>query len=495
MRVAFVRVHDLELAALARVEPTLLQQPVAVLDVADVRSVSVSGAARVLCCSAPARALGVAAGQTGHQARAVAPEVLLRANSPDALRSARSALADAVSTVGARVEQGREGLWVEVGDLRRLHASEGGVAAALTQCARRVGLAVSVGVASSKGVAALAARRSAAKVVPEGGEAAFLAPMPVTALPMSDALRGDLVRFGVTRLGELAKLPLDGAGFRLGEEAARAVRLARGLDDSPLVPEPLPARYEESADFDWEVGTVEPLLFALRRLVEALGQRLALRSLGVSSMVLGCRLVTGVIDERSVGVGTPTRDVSALVKIARASLEAHPPIDAVVGLRVVALPRGLRPVQLGLFDPPTPAPARLALTLTRLVALVGEGRVGAPEVPDTHRPHAVAVVRFEGFRPEPAAHVTAPDAPMALHVYRPPREAEVRLDEGRITRLSAGEVVGRVVASGGPWKVRGEWWGDPFDHEGYDLELEDGGLYLVAYDRVKQRWQLDGVYE
>lgn len=76
-----------------------------------------------------------------------------------------------------------------------------------------------------------------------------------------------------------------------------------------------------------------------------------------------------------------------------------------------------------------------------------------------------------------------------------PREAEVIIEDGRITRIRAGEVSGRVRASGGPWRVDGQWWGEPFDHEGWDLELDDGGLYLVAFDRVKGTWLLDGVYE
>ena len=69
------------------------------------------------------------------------------------------------------------------------------------------------------------------------------------------------------------------------------------------------------------------------------------------------------------------------------------------------------------------------------------------------------------------------------------------IEDGRITRIRAGEVSGRVRASGGPWRVDGQWWGEPFDHEGWDIELDDGGLYLVAFDRVKGTWLLDGVYE
>lgn len=84
---------------------------------------------------------------------------------------------------------------------------------------------------------------------------------------------------------------------------------------------------------------------------------------------------------------------------------------------------------------------------------------------------------------------------MALHVYRPPRQAEVALGDGGLLEVRAGGVRGRVVACSGPWRVAGEWWAEPYAHDGYDVELEDGGLYLVAYDPRAGRWRLDGAYE
>jgi protein ImuB len=256
----------------------------------------------------------------------------------------------------------------------------------------------------------------------------------------------------------------------------------------------LKGRFEESYDFEWEVLQVEPLLFALKALSAALVGRLECRALAVGGLVLGLRLAEGVTDERVLELRAPTRDVPSLVKFLRASLDAAPPLGAVVGLRLGALPGVLRPAQLGLFDPPGPAPDKLALTLTRLVALVGDDRVGTAVAPDSHRPHAVAVAAFDPPRGAPQEDPSAPPT-LALHVFRPPRAARVTLSDGRLTRIDAGSIAGRVLACGGPWRASGAWWGDPFDHEGYDVELEDGGLFLVAYDAVKAQWQLDGVYE
>ncbi|MDB4927596.1 MAG: polymerase IV-like protein ImuB, partial [Myxococcaceae bacterium] len=91
--------------------------------------------------------------------------------------------------------------------------------------------------------------------------------------------------------------------------------------------------------------------------------------------------------------------------------------------------------------------------------------------------------------------VAAGGRAMALHVYRPPREVAVVTGEAGLVSVRAGEVRGRVVTSSGPWRVEGGWWDEPYAHEGYDVELDDGGLYLIAYDPVAARWRLDGVYE
>lgn len=497
-RVAFVRVRDLALSALLRVEPDLALAPLAVLDVAPDPSRGGAlppgyGAARVIACTAPARALGVSVGLTGHHARAVAPDLRLRGVSEELLQRTRAALLDAVATVGARLCPAPRGVWVDAGELSGMYETEAGLGAALTEAPRRVGLEVSVGVAGNLGVAAVASRGGGVTVIPAGDEARHLGRLPLEALGLSAELLVSLRRYGVTRVSELARMPVDDAGLRLGEEAARAVRLARGEDDRPFVARALPTRFEEGVEFEWEVLTNEPLLFVTRRLLEALVARLTCRGLGAGSLVLSLDLASRVCDERLIPLATATRDVPSLFSLVRAALEKQAPPDAVRAMRIAAVPHALRASQLGLFDPPGPPPERLALIVTRLAALVGPDRVGTAVAPDTYRPHAAAVAAFD-----PPRTARTPDAagrPMALHVFRPPRPAEVGLKGGRPADVRAGDVRGRVVACGGPWRVEGEWWAGGFAHEGYDVELEDGGLYLVARDPRTARWHLEGVYE
>ena len=55
---------------------------------------------------------------------------------------------------------------------------------------------------------------------------------------------------------------------------------------------------------------------------------------------------------------------------------------------------------------------------------------------------------------------------------------------------------GRVVMSAGPWRVEGEWWKEePFNRDYYDVQLSDGGVYRLYYDRDRTRWFVDGYYD
>jgi protein ImuB len=162
-------------------------------------------------------------------------------------------------------------------------------------------------------------------------------------------------------------------------------------------------------------------------------------------------------------------------------------------------------MQLDLFRPNGPAPAQLAATLARLTALCGAERLGAPLVADSHRPDAHGLAPFAVERRDAAAPSPAADRPpIALRAVRPPRPLEVfcHRDQPDFVRPAAGGEVatvgcqGRVVTLAGPWRVGGDWWRpDAFHRDYYDAQLSDGVVYRMYFDRLRQRWFMDGVYD
>lgn len=74
-------------------------------------------------------------------------------------------------------------------------------------------------------------------VVFPGAEASFLAPLPVTFLPgVGLKTSAHLSDFNIQRIGELAALPAEALHGVFGKTGSRLLRLARGVDATPVVP-------------------------------------------------------------------------------------------------------------------------------------------------------------------------------------------------------------------------------------------------------------------
>ncbi len=102
------------------------------------------------------------------------------------------------------------------------------------------GLTCSIGVAAGKAIAKMASdlrKPNGLVVVPPGTEAAFLAPLPIGKLRgVGEATERKLREFGVTTIGELARLPGEFLTSKFGVHGRDLHALALGLDDSPVVP-------------------------------------------------------------------------------------------------------------------------------------------------------------------------------------------------------------------------------------------------------------------
>ncbi|HLK12833.1 MAG TPA: hypothetical protein VKW76_15775 [Candidatus Binatia bacterium] len=492
-RIACVLVPDLAVAAACRADPDLADRPLALTD-------GRGPHARVVAVSAAARARRIRPGLTATQARAAAADVAVRPRDLAGERSAALALADVAASLAQRIEVAADGaVFLDAAGGAHLVAGEAGLATALVARAARVGLAARAGVGASMTVARLAALHGdGAQVVPAGTERGFLAPLPLACLAPPADVTATLARWGVARLGDLARLPGAEVATRLGRAGAALVAAARGEDERPLAPRPADGTVEETTTLEHPIDALEPLLFVLRGLIERAVARLALTGAGCARVDLVLGLGDRSRDARGIALAASTRDGKTLLACLRVAIEAQPPRAAVEHVRLVVVPATVRPVQLGLFVPPGPAPERLATTLARLSALCGADRVGAPAPVDTHRPGAAAVVPFA---PAPA---DAPGSPAAaatccrlvVRALRPPRAIEVFAERDAPAFVRGDGLGGRVVGAAGPWRIAAQWWSAaPLARDYWDLELTDGGIYRCYRECDSARWFVDGVYD
>jgi protein ImuB len=492
-RIACLLVPDMPVAALWRADPELVDRPLVVAEGGGPH-------ARVIAAAAPARARGVRAGaHTVAQARAIAADLVVRLRDAAVEASAERALADVAASLASRCERAGDGtVYLDAAGVTHLVGSERGLASALVARAARIGLEARVGIAGSKTVARLAALYGdGCDVVPAGTELGFLAPLPVACLAPPRDVAATLARWGVERLGDLARLPAAEVTTRLGPAGAALVHAARGDDERPLAPLPSPPHIEEGVTLEWPLDTIEPLLFVLRALVERAVARLGLDGLGCAQLGVALGLDDRSRDVRTLDLVAPTRDQKTLLTCLRVALESRPPRAAVTAAAIIAVPERVRATQLGLFTPPGPAPERLATTLARLGALCGPGRIGIPVVLDTHRPAAAGVAAFTPsptVLPDPTA--TKTPSRLVVRALRPPRPLEVFSERGAPSFVRGAGLGGRVVAIAGPWRIAAEWWSDaPCARDYYDMELTDGGLYRCYRERTSGAWFVDGVYD
>src|SRR5881409_3780883 len=460
-RIACLLVPDLPVAAACRADPDLAGLPLALSE----RSGPHAG---VVAASRAAGARGVQAGRhTVAQARAIAADLVVRPRDEAAERSAVRALVDVAASLASRIEAAADGaIFLDAAGATHLVPSEAGLATALIARAAHIGLVARAAVGGSMTVARLAARHGA-EVVPAGTELGFLAPLPLACLAPPPEIAATLERWGIRRLGDLARLPVAEVATRLGPAGAALVRTARGEDERPLAPQALGGPVEEAIDLEY---ALDALLFVLRGLVERVVARVGLEGIGVARLGLALGLGDRSRDERAVALAAPTRDVKTLLTCLRVVLEARPPRAAVERVVLAAVPEAVRAAQIGLFSPAGPSPERLATTLARLAALCGADRVGAPAVVDSHRPGAAGVAPLTlGGAPAPPS---ANGCRLVVRALRPPRPVEVFADRDRPDFVRGEGLGGRVVGAAGPWRVVGEWWSDgAFARDYYDLEL------------------------
>jgi DNA polymerase IV len=187
-------------------------------------------------------------------------------------------------------------------------------------------LPASVGIATSKLVAKVASDRAKPDgifEVPPGEEAAFLAPMPLRALPMLGAsMEKRLRQMGVTTLRQVAGLPPAALQAAFGRHGAEIADRARGIDPSPLGGGGEAKSISREGTFAADVADPVRLRAVLRGFCESVGAQL--RSSGRRARTVSLKLRFGDFTtlSRSITLERPASGDDAIFAAALALLEA-----------------------------------------------------------------------------------------------------------------------------------------------------------------------------
>lgn len=360
-----------------------------------------------------ARALGVRRGLPLGSAHRLAPEAAFLDPEPDADATAVEAAFEAL----ARFSPGLAGtadqadpafglLEVQVDGLDRLWGTEPEIVGRLIRALDRI-LPGSPrpGIAGTRFTATVAAGNTSPgepRIVPVGGEAAFLAPLPASLLTPDAEIRARLRRFGLRRIGAVAELPRSALVARFGAEGERLHARARGEEIVPFRPRRTSERLALRLPIEPAVEELEALRFVLHRLAGALAGQLEGRGTAAARAALRLDLDLSfapkelpaelLVEQR---FPEPTADAEAIERLLFARLERTPPAAPVARLELELA--GVEPAvghQLPLFVPQAARNSRLGWQLARLALTFGEDRVRRVAIADPDAPLAEARWRW-----------------------------------------------------------------------------------------------------
>ena len=545
MPFACIYVPNFSIAAALRAEPDLHAHPVAIFE-------GKPPLEKIIAVNERAKQFGISCGMTKAQAE-LCSELALRPRSALHESSAHSALLDCAQSFSPTVEDSAcDTVLLNLSGMESLLGSVPQISRAIADRAAALGLSANIAAASNPDAALLAARGfPRVTVISIGKEAEQLGSLPTNVL-FHDHLEGDekksadslletLARWGIRNLRALAALPEIALTERLGQQGLHLQQLARGAVCRTLVPVEAPPIFEEAIELEHPIVLLEPLAFLMNRLLEQLCARLGSRALSTQELRLTLELsnLTGVEDEfenlglpsesdgtsdvhvrtqvikerhtqftRKLSLPLPMLDAKVFLKLLQLDLNAHPPGAPIMKIHIAAEPARPRSAQGGLFLPPAPEPEKLELTLARIAGIVGEQKVGAVELLDTHHPEGFRMRRFVAEVARKLPQKKTPDAAeaqsavTALRRLRPPVRANVTLESGQPVRLvcpKKKEMQGEVLWKAGPWRFSGDWWErEAWSRDEWDLAVRNGdaiSFYRLVHDLLGGGWFVEGTYD
>ena len=326
--IACLLIPGFELRAALRGRPSLALQPAA--------PAPVPGSEPLLGpVTAAAEAAGVHPGMRMGEALATCPRLVLVEPDPAAAEQEWEEILRRLEDNGFAVEAA--GLGSAYFDTRGVERLYGGVEPALRRALGAVGATwdARVGAAARRftALAAASVARSGQVVVVAGDRTReFLAPLPLSLLPLDERRDAELRALGVQKVGELAGLPGAAVAERLGPVGRRAWSLARGGKAGRVRGRRPPAELFDELEFPEAVGNELSIRRAFTTLLERVLGRPERSGRFVRKVAVSARLVGGGSWRRTATMRDPTGELDRL-KAALAPKLAELPAP-IVSLRV-----------------------------------------------------------------------------------------------------------------------------------------------------------------
>jgi protein ImuB len=485
--------------ALLRLRPELREQPCVVME-------GIPPLQQACSLNAKACRLGIAQGMTKVEVDTFS-RVNILPRSQKEETATKMALLECAGAFSPRIEDRSEDTAflcvIDIAGTEKLFGSPEVLAKKLLDRVRVLGIKARIAVSNNFHAAIALAKgmpsRTAVQIIPTGEECDVLASLPLSVLDLPEEQAETFSLWGIRTVGMLADLPEKELIARRGQAGRRLHQLARG--EMPHLFQPIEPAFalEERMELDSPVELLDSLLFVIGVMFEQLILRAQARMLALASVSITLTLEGGTMHTRTVRPALPMNERKTWLKLLHLDLEAHPPQAAILALALTAEPGKTSKVQLGMFTPQLPEPARLDVTLARIRTIVGEENVGRAVLRDTHE--------RDGFRMEPFSIPSGkPSATLpsqsraAVRQLRPAESISLTLQSERPMTFVFREQRYIVDRAYGPWLTSGAWWNQTlWGWEQWDLVAHAHNstslCCCVLRDLARDRWEMAVLYD
>jgi protein ImuB len=465
--------------------------------------------------------LGLKRGQGLAEARAMYPDLDLHDEDGAADRALLDAIADWCDRYTPLVAlDGDDGLFLDITGCAHLFGGEEALLKDLLGRLGQMGFDARGAISSSPGLSWAVCRYGRGGVISDHAVREALAPLPVAALRLPEALVSGLQKLGLKRIGDLFPLPRAPLVRRFGAQLLLRLDQAMGANEEAVSPRRPVAPLSVERRLVEPVQAQEEILQMADQIALSLKSDLEARGAGGRLFELVLFRVDGRVFRIRAGTSQPLRDPKRIARLFSERLASlQDDLDAGYGFELLRLNvlhhDVLQDVQDD-FAGKRQDEVLLADFIDRVSARFGTDCLTTPRQQPSHIPE-----RADVFMPAIALKAGAvpsgrPDAvaplpyqpttlrPLRLFRYPEPMEAfAATVPDGPPQRFRWRKVVHEVVRAEGPERISSEWWRDEPDGDERDyfrLESETGRRFWVfrkgRYNGAKDAplWRVHGIF-
>ena len=284
--------------------------------------------AAIMALSAEARLAGLERGMPVRKAQRLCPDLIILPPNPKLYARASRALHEILRIFAPAIEpRGYGHAFLDLTGTGRLFGPPQDVAARIRrEASERLGLPLSVGIATNKLVSQAAIRAdrwtggragwrtdgeksNELLYVPVGNERSFLAPHPLEVLPELDAgMRARLEDYQLDLIGEVAALSESALCAVFGRSGRMLRARAQGIDPRPVLPPERQAEFQVVHSLATDTNDLGVLHLILRGMSERLGRRVRARGLAAGRLRLEATYADYTAAARAVSLSAAVLD-------------------------------------------------------------------------------------------------------------------------------------------------------------------------------------------